>query len=77
MYKFLALCFGVKHEPFVFDRLGKAVRTYLQINGVRIITYLDDMLVLVSSYEDCIRDALFVLKTLVKLGFTLKKEKCV
>ena len=46
MYQFQVLCFGVTNAPFTFDKLGKAVRDHLLSKGVRMIIYLDDILVL-------------------------------
>ena len=77
IYQFRCLCFGLKNAPFIFDRLGKAVRCYLNLRGIRIIIYLDDILVLASTFGKCLKDAQFVVDTLVRLGFYIKVEKCV
>ena len=44
---------------------------------MRIVIYIDDLLVLASSYDQCVRDAQLVVDTLVKLGFHIKVKKCV
>ena len=44
---------------------------------MRIVIYIDDLLVLASSYSQCVRDAQLVVDTLVKLGFHIKVKKCV
>lgn len=77
VYQFRVLCFGVKNAPFTFNRLGQSIRLYLNLRGIRIIIYLDDILVLASSFDQCIKDAQFVIDTLVSLGFQIKIEKCV
>ena len=77
IYQFRCLCFGLKNAPFIFDQLGKAVRCYLNLRGIRIIIYLDDILVLASTFGKCLKDAQFVVDTLVRLGFYIKVEKCV
>jgi len=77
LYQFKVLCFGVRNAPYIFDRLGKSVRIFLNLLGVRIVIYIDDLLVLASSFEQCIRDAQLVVDTLVKLGFHIKVKKCV
>ena len=61
--------FWPENAPFIFDRLGKAVCYYLSLRGIRIIIYLDDILVLDSTFGKCLKDAQFVVDTLVKLGF--------
>ena len=76
MYQFQVLCFGVTSAPYTFDRLGRSVRDYLFKRGVRIIIYLDDILVLAQSFSQCLKDAQFVVDTLVRLGFFIKEKKC-
>ena len=77
LYQFRVLCFGVRSAPFTFDRLGRALSFFLNLHGVRIVIYIDDILVLASSYDQCVRDAQLVVDTLVKLGFHIKVKKCV
>ena len=77
MYQFQVLCFGVKNAPFAFVKLGEAVRDFLFLKGIRMIIYLDDILILAQSISQCIKDAQFVIDTLVKLGFFIKRKKCV
>ena len=77
LYQFRVLCFGVRSAPYIFDRLGKSLRLFLNLHGVRIVIYIDDLLVLASSYDQCVRDAQLVVDTLVKLGFHIKVKKCV
>ena len=47
---------------------------YFNSLGIRIIIYLDNILVLGGSPEQCIRDAQFVVDTLLRLGFHFKIE---
>ena len=77
LYQFKVLCFGVRNAPFTFDRLGKSLSFFLNLRGVRIVIYIDDILVLASSYNQCVKDAQLVVDTLVKLGFHIKVKKCV
>ena len=69
--------FGVKNAPFTFVKLGGAVRDFLFLKGIRMIIYLDDILVLAQSVSQCIKDAQLVVDTLVELGFFIKRKKCV
>ena len=57
MYQFQVLCFGVKNAPFAFVKLGEAVRDFLFLKGIRMIIYLDDILILAQSISQCIKDA--------------------
>ena len=45
--------------------------------GVTIIIYIDYILVLADKSEDCIRDAQFVIDSLLNLGFNIKRENCI
>ena len=77
VFQFQVLCFGVTNAPFIFHRLGESIKEYLNIHGIRIIIYIDDMLILASSFQQCLKDAQVVVDTLVKLGFNIKTEKCI
>ena len=77
IYQFQVLCFGVKNAPFVFNRLGQSIQEYLSLRGIRMIIYIDDILVLATSFHQCLQHAQFVIDTLIKLGFHIKIEKCV
>ena len=77
MYQFQVLCFGVTNAPFTFHNLGKAVRDHLLSKGVRMIIYLDDILVLAQSFSQCISHAQLVVDTFVRLGFFIKTKKCI
>ena len=52
--------------PIIFDRLGR---------GIRMIIYLDDILVLSTTMEQCLIDAQIVVDTLASLGFMIKAKK--
>ena len=57
---------------YTLNRLGQAVRMFFSLNRVIITIYINDILVLADTSEDCIRDAQFVIDTLIKLGFHIK-----
>ena len=73
IYQFVVLCFGIKLSLYTF----KAVRMFFSLNGVTIIIYIDGILVLADTSKDCIKDFQFVIDTLIKLGFHIKREKCI
>ena len=77
LYRFLTLCFGIKNAPFIFHRLGRAITLHFHTLGIRIIIYLDDILVLGRTPAQCVKDAQLFVDTLVKLGFNFKIGKCV
>ena len=75
--RFLTLCFGIKNAPFIFHRVGRAITLHFHTLGIRIIIYLDDILVLGQTPAQCAKDAQLFVDTLVKLGFNFKLGKCV
>ena len=77
LYRFLTLCFGIKNAPFIFHRVGRAIILHFNSLGIRLIIYLDDILVLGRTPGQCVRDAQIFVDTLVKLGFHFKIGKCV
>ena len=50
---------------------------HLKLKGIRIIIYIDDILILSSSYAQCLIDAQIVVDLLVSLGFMIKAKKSV
>jgi hypothetical protein len=53
-YRFV-LPFGLKHAPWFFTKLMKAVVTYWRGMGVFVIIYLDDICVLAPTREETLR----------------------
>ena len=52
VYQFQALCFGLSTAPQVFTRVFAAVSAWVHSNGIRLLRYLDDWLVLSSSERE-------------------------
>ena len=51
LYEFLCLAFGLGPAPRIFTKLMKVPVTLLRKLGIRIVIYLDDMLLMASSLE--------------------------
>lgn len=49
--------------------------TFLRQSGIRIVIYLDDLLIVGSSAEDCSTSVALVIKTLQSLGFLINFKK--
>ena len=52
IYQFCCLPFGLSCAPTVFTKLMKPVVAFLRERGMRLIIYLDDMLVICNSQEE-------------------------
>ena len=70
------LPFGAKRSPEIFNELTQAVRRIMSSWGHdRIIAYLDDFLVIGSSYQDCLHKMRCLLDLLRHLGFSINYGK--
>lgn len=63
VYQFNSLPFGLKSAPWAFTNLLKPVVACLRERGIRLVIYLDDVIVLNSSREGLIND-LMIARTL-------------
>ena len=75
-YQFRILPFGLSSAPRTFTRLTLPLVTLCRANGVRIIVYLDDFLVLARSKPELRRHTRLVLDILKKAGFQRNLKKC-
>ena len=76
-YQFKCLPFGLACAPWVFTKTLKPVAAQLRQLGVRLIVYIDDILLLAESKE-LARDHVIGLAYLLEnLGFVVSKSKCV
>ena len=73
-YQFKALPFGLNIAPMIFTRLMKPVAGFLRKRGVRLIVYLDDMLIIGASAEEATLFTTMAIELLESLGFTLNQE---
>ena len=76
-YQFKALPFGLNVAPLVFTKLLKPIAAFLRKQGVRLILYLDDMLIIGSSAQETMQFTQIAMNLLASLGFTIHKEKSI
>ena len=74
-YQFQALRFGLNIAPRIFTQLLKPVAAFLRKRGVRLVIYLDDILLIGSSVEETHRFTEMTMSLLESLGFIINKEK--
>ena len=77
MYEFACLPFGLASAPRVFTKLMKPVVGLLRQLGIRLIIYLDDMLIMAQSRDIVLQHASTALDLLQGLGFMIKYLKSV
>lgn len=77
MWEFACLPFGLASAPRVFSKIMKPVIGMLRKMGVRLIVYLDDILIMAESKQLATQHAQLVASTLENLGFVVNYEKSV
>lgn len=74
-YQFCCLPFGLTSAPRIFTKVLKPVVSCLRDQGIRVVIYLDDILIIASSKSECLRHLAIAIKLLTSLGFTINEEK--
>ena len=74
-YEFTCLPFGYSLAPRVFTKIFKPVIAYFRFLGFRFIIFIDDPILIVSSYDECLQQLEVLKQTLCELGFTVNVEK--
>lgn len=76
IYEYCALPMGLTDSPRVFTHITKFVQGFLRKKNIDLVMYIDDILILGVSFEDCERNICILLDLLRKLGFLLNQKKC-
>ena len=61
VFQFTTLCFGLSSAPQVFTRVMAPISSIMHRHGFRLLRYLDDWLVLGSTFRDLVRARDFLL----------------
>ena len=70
------MSFGLRLGPLYFDKVSRFIHDTLSIiYGIRVVNYLDDFLVVSSTYSGAVRDQAIVIGLLRYLGFHVSFEK--
>ena len=75
MYQYKSLPFGLGSGPRIFTKIMKPVTAVLRRIGVKIVIYLDDILILKQSKMGLIKDRNTLIMLLHKLGWLINWEK--
>ena len=75
VFQFHALCFGLSTALQAFTRVMAPILSIMHRHGFRILRYLDDWLVLGSSFRDLVRARDFLLWLYQELGVQVNLEK--
>ncbi len=74
-YQYMVLPFGLSLSPSVFTKVAEAALVPLTEQGVRILNYLDDWLILTQSLDQLCEHRDLVLSHLSQLGLRVNWEK--
>ena len=77
IFQFSCLAFGLAPAPRIFTKILKVVMGFLRKKGLRLIIYLEDILILNTSRERVLADLEVVIELLQRLGFIINWEKSV
>ena len=77
VWRFKTLPFGVNSAPYIFTKLTKPVVSLLRHLGIRLILYLDDLLIMGNGIEQTRRWLATSLEVLTALGFIVNLKKSV
>ena len=77
LWRFTSLPFGLSSAPFIFTKLMKPIVATLRKLGIRVILYLDDILVMAPTKEEVRKHLATALELLIALGFVINMKKSV
>ncbi|XP_044159551.1 uncharacterized protein LOC122944893 [Bufo gargarizans] len=75
IWRFTCLPFGLSSAPWCFTKLMKPVVSWLRGQGVRLIIYLDDMLLIARDPSTLLTHLHLSVSLLTGLGFVINHEK--
>ena len=76
-YKFTTLAFGLSPAPWAFTKLLKPAVALLRSKGIRLVIYLNDILIMTPSEEVAIEAVSTVRSLLESLGFVINEQKSI
>ncbi|KAI9565203.1 reverse transcriptase [Daphnia sinensis] len=77
LYQFSCLAFGLCSAPRIFTKVLKAVAAFIRERGLRLVIYLDDILLMNEDKATLKSEVEWVVRLLEALGFLINWEKSV
>ncbi|KZS09709.1 Uncharacterized protein APZ42_025993 [Daphnia magna] len=74
-FKYTCFPSGLCGSPWVFTKLLKVAVTFLRRSGIRLVIYLDDLLIVGTTVEECSNAVAQVINVLESLGFLINFNK--
>ena len=76
-YMFITAPQGMKLSPYYFVKVTKPLITHCRERGIRLIIYIDDIIVIGRHYESCLANLLYVKNLFECCGYTINMTKSV
>jgi len=77
LYKYVCIAFGLCLAPFLYTTLNKPIIAYLRSNGVLLVSYLDDTLIIGKDKKECEHSVNLAVSLFRRLGLVVNEEKSV
>ena len=77
VFQYVSMPFGLGPTPRVFTKILKPVVGFLQQQGLRLVVYLDDILIIGSSEVETRKAVKMVVGLFESLGFVIQLEKSI
>ena len=77
LYQFTCLPFGLSPSARLFTKTLKPVIAFLRSMGIRLLIFLDDILIMADAPERAAEHTEIVIRVLESLGFVIKRKKSV
>ena len=77
LYEFLCLCFGLGPAPLIFTKILKVPISLLRRLQIRVIIFLDDMLLMSQTLEELLMSRDTIIFLLTQLGFVINLKKSI
>lgn len=74
-YEFNAMPYGLSSAPRTFTKIMKEVMSHLRSRGFKSVIYLDDILCIGESFDECLQNVNETLRLLNCLGFVINNDK--
>ena len=74
-YEFTCLPFSYSLAPRVFTKIFNPIIAYFRFLGFRVVIFIHDLILIASSYDECLQQLEILKSTLCELGFTVNLEK--
>jgi hypothetical protein len=74
-YCFTCLPFGLTASPRIFTKVLKPIIKMARTGGIRLVAYLDDLLIMASSKKEALRQKDWLINQLQLHGFIINAKK--